>query len=130
MRVSVFGVGYEGCVTAACLAREGREVVGVDTDAFKMCGIDDDRAPFFEPGLSELVGEMVAAGRLRATVDHADAVHSGDVALICVGPPTSSDGSTRLDYLRQVFTSIAKQLHRKDDYFVVCPTEYSPADGF
>jgi GDP-mannose 6-dehydrogenase len=119
MRVGVFGVGYVGCVTAACLAREGHEVIGVDTDAFKVSAINEGRAPFFEPGLSELVGEMVAAGRLRATVDHADAVHSSDVALICVGTPTSSDGSTRLDYLRQVFTSIAKQLHRKDDYFVV-----------
>jgi GDP-mannose 6-dehydrogenase len=119
MRVSVFGVGYVGCVTAACLAREGHQVIGVDTDAFKVTAINEGRAPFFEPGLGELVAEMVAAGRLRATVDHADAVQSSDVALICVGTPTKSDGSTRLDYLRQVFTSIAKQLQDKDDYFVV-----------
>lgn len=119
MRVSVFGVGYVGCVSAACLAREGHEVIGVDVDAFKVRAINEGRAPFFEPGLSELVGEMVAAGRLRATVDHADAVHSSDVALICVGTPTRSDGSTRLDYLLQVFTSVAKQLRTKDEYFVV-----------
>jgi GDP-mannose 6-dehydrogenase len=108
-----------GCVSAACLAREGHEVIGVDVDAFKVRAINEGRAPFFEPGLSELVGEMVAAGRLRATVDHADAVHSSDVALICVGTPTRSDGSTRLDYLLQVFTSVAKQLRTKDEYFVV-----------
>lgn len=119
MRVSVFGVGYVGCVTAACLAREGHEVVGVDPDAFKVSAINEGRAPFFEPGLSELVGEMVAAGRLRATVDDADAVQSSDVALVCVGTPTRSDGSTRLDYLRQVFTGIAEELHRKNEYFVV-----------
>lgn len=119
MRVSVFGVGYVGCVTAACLAREGHDVIGVDTDAYKVSAINEGRAPFFEPGLSELVGEMVSAGRLRATVDHADAVHSSDVALICVGTPTRSDGSTRLDALRQVFTSIAKQLRAKDEYFVL-----------
>ena len=119
MRVSVFGVGYVGCVSAACLAREGHEVIGVDVDAFKVRAINEGRAPFFEPGLSELVGEMVAAGRLRATVDHADAVHGTDVALICVGTPTRSDGSTRLDYLLQVFTSVAKQLRTKDEYFVV-----------
>jgi GDP-mannose 6-dehydrogenase len=119
MRVSVFGVGYVGCVTAACLAREGHQVIGVDTDAYKVSAINEGRAPFFEPGLSELVGEMVAAGRLRATADHADAVHNSDIALICVGTPTRSDGSTRLDFLRQVFISIAEQLQRKDEYFVV-----------
>jgi GDP-mannose 6-dehydrogenase len=119
MRVSVFGVGYVGCVTAACLAREGHHVIGVDTDAFKVTAINEGRAPFFEPGLGELVAEMVAAGRLRATVDHADAVQNSDVALICVGTPTKSDGSTRVDYLRQVFASIAKQLQNKVDYFVV-----------
>src|SRR5580693_8149648 len=119
MRVSVFGVGYVGCVTAACLAREGHQVIGVDTDAFKVTAINEGRAPFFEPGLGELVAEMVAAGRLRATVDHADAVQKTDLALICVGTPTKADGSTRLDYLRQVFMSIAKQVQNKADYFVV-----------
>jgi len=119
MRVSVFGVGYVGCVTAACLAREGHNVIGVDTDSFKVSAINEGRAPFFEPGLGDLVGEMVTAGRLRATVDHADAVRNCDVALVCVGTPTKSDGSTRLDYLRQVFASIAQQLQNKDDYFVV-----------
>jgi GDP-mannose 6-dehydrogenase len=119
MKVSVFGVGYVGCVTAACLAREGHDVVGVDVDAFKVRAINEGRSPFFEPGLSQLVGEMVAAGKLRATVDHAEAILGTDVALICVGTPTRSDGSTRLDYLLQVFSSIAEQLRRKDEYFVV-----------
>ena len=76
-----------GCVTAACLAREGHEVIGVDTDNFKVSAINEGLAPFFEPGLGDLVGEMVAAGRLRATVDHADAVHSSDVALNLCGNP-------------------------------------------
>jgi len=101
------------------LAREGHEVIGVDVDPFKVRAINEGRAPFFEPGLSALVDEMVAAGRLRATGDHADAVHSSDIALICVGTPTRSDGSIRLDYLRQVFISVAKQLREKNGYFVV-----------
>ncbi len=119
MRVSVFGVGYVGCVTAACLAREGHDVIGVDVDAFKVKAINQGRSPFFEPGLTELIGEMVAAGKLRATVDDAEAVHNSDVALVCVGTPTKSDGSTRLDYLQQVFSNIAKQLRTKSGYFVV-----------
>jgi GDP-mannose 6-dehydrogenase len=119
MRVSVFGVGYVGCVTAACLAREGHQVIGVDVDAFKVQAINEGRSPFYEPGLGDLVREMVAAGRLRATVDHGEAVENSDLALICVGTPTKSDGSTRLDYLLQVFASVAKQLRHKNQYFVV-----------
>jgi len=91
MRVSVFGVGYVGCVSAACLAREGHQVIGVDVDAFKVKSINDGRSPFFEPGLEELVRDMVSTGRLRATVDHSDAVSNSDMALICVGTPTNPD---------------------------------------
>ncbi len=119
MRISVFGVGYVGCVTAACLAREGHEVIGTDVDPFKVEALNSGRAPFFEPGLTELVGEMVAAGRLSATADHAYAVQNSDIALVCVGTPTNSNGSIRLDYLQHVFTSIAKELRKKDDYYVV-----------
>jgi GDP-mannose 6-dehydrogenase len=119
MKVSVFGVGYVGCVTAACLAREGHEVVGVDVDPFKVKILNEGKAPFFEPGLSELVAEVVAARRLRGTVDHADAVCNSDVALVCVGTPTNSNGSIRMDYLRHVFTSIAKELRQRRDYYVV-----------
>jgi hypothetical protein len=119
MRVSVFGVGYVGCVTAACLAREGHCVIGVDVDPFKVQSINEGRSPFFEPGLDELVCDMVTSGRLRATVDHADAVRNSDIALICVGTPTNSNGSIRLEYLRHVFTSIAKELRESADYYVV-----------
>ena len=119
MRVSVFGVGYVGCVTAACLAQEGHEVIGVDVDPFKVESITEGRSPFFEPGLDELIGEMVQRGRLRATTDHRDAIESSDIALICVGTPTNSDGSVRLDYLRHVVTGIARELQTLDRYFVI-----------
>jgi GDP-mannose 6-dehydrogenase len=119
MRVSVFGVGYVGCVSAACLAREGHEVMGVDVDPFKVSAINGGQAPFREPGLNELVAEMVLAGRLHATTDHSAAVHNSDVALICVGTPPTSNGSIRLDYLTHVFAGIGKELRNKSDYFVV-----------
>lgn len=119
MKISVFGVGYVGCVSAACLARAGHEVIGADVDPFKVTAINEGRAPFFEPGLSELIREMVAAGRLRATTDQADAVHNSDVALICVGTPTKSNGSIRLDYLRKVFVDIGAELKAKNSHFVV-----------
>lgn len=119
MRVSVFGVGYVGCVTAACLARDGHDVIGVDVDPAKIHAINQGTAPFFEPGLEQLIGQMVSAGRLRATVDHGEAIAATDIALICVGTPTKHDGSTRLDHLIQVFTSIGRELKKKDSYFVV-----------
>jgi GDP-mannose 6-dehydrogenase len=119
MRVSVFGVGYVGCVTAACLAKEGHQVIGVDVDPFKVLSLNEGRAPFFEPGLSELVASMVAQGRLRATLDHAEAVQNSEVALVCVGTPTNSNGSIRMEYLKNVFASIGDELQRKKEYFVV-----------
>jgi GDP-mannose 6-dehydrogenase len=119
MKVSVFGLGYVGCVTAACLARLGHQVIGVDVDPIKILALNEGRAPFFEPGLSELVAQEVAEGRLRATIDQADAVRNSDIALVCVGTPTNSNGSIRLDYLKHVFTSINYELQYKKDYFVV-----------
>lgn len=119
MRVSVFGVGYVGCVTAACLAGEGHDVIGVDVDPLKIQALQEGRAPFFEPGLDELVTKMVAAGRLRATVDQMEAVRNSDIALICVGTPSQANGSIRLEFLKRVFTDLGNALRDKDDYFVV-----------
>lgn len=119
MKVSVFGIGYVGCVTAACLAREGHDVIGVDVDPIKVRALNEGRAPFFEPGLGDLVARVKAEGRLRATTDHADAVRNSDIALICVGTPTNSNGSTRMDFLKHVFARIAEELRFKEDYFVI-----------
>ena len=119
MRVSIFGTGYVGCVTAACLAREGHIVTGVDVDPFKVNCINEGRSPFFEPGLEQLVQEMVEVGRLRATTDHADSVQNSDLCLVCVGTPTRPNGSTRLDFVRNAFMDIAKALRGMDRYYVV-----------
>jgi GDP-mannose 6-dehydrogenase len=108
-----------GCVTAACLAREGHEVIGVDVDPFKVKAINEGRSPFFEPGLDTVLHDMVAAGRLRATDDHVDAVRNSDVALICVGTPSNSAGTTRLDYLRHVLMSVAEEIRQLNRYYVV-----------
>src|SRR5947208_10834527 len=83
-QIAVLGLGYVGCVTAACLAHIGHRVIGVDRDPFKVESVLAGRAPFFEPGLEDLVRACVQAGRLSATVSLSDALKDADVALICV----------------------------------------------
>jgi GDP-mannose 6-dehydrogenase len=92
MRVSVFGLGYVGCVTASCLARAGHSVVGVDVNEQKVDMINDARSPIVEPGLGDLLVEVVRAGRLRATLSAREAIDASDVALVCVGTPSRSNG--------------------------------------
>src|SRR5512138_1260747 len=92
-RVAVIGLGYVGCVSAACLAELGNRVVGVDRDAHKVASVLDGRAPFFEPGLEELVRSNTAAGRLSATTELGDALEEADIALVCVGTPSERNGN-------------------------------------
>ena len=106
-QIAVLGLGYVGCVTAACLAHVGHRVVGVDRDQFKVDTVRDGRAPFFEPGLEPLVRDAVAAGRLTASVSLPEALAGADIALICVGTPSEKNGNLGLDQLRRVSQEIA-----------------------
>lgn len=119
MKVSVLGLGYVGCVTAACLARDGHSVVGVDVSPDKVGAINAGRAPFFEPGLDELTRAAVAAGHLRASTSAREAVHSTDIGLVCVGTPSLSDGAQNLDYVRRVCQEIGEALHDRKEFFTV-----------
>jgi len=96
MKVAVFGLGYVGTVTAACLASNGHEVWGVDPEDRKVKAINKGRSPVVEPGLADLVAGAVAGGTLHATTSPADALASADLSLVCVGTPSSPHGSTDL----------------------------------
>ncbi len=113
MRVSVFGLGYVGCVSAACLAKEGHDVVGVDVNPTKVEIINWGRSPIVEAGMSELIEEMVGAGRLRATTNTAEAVEASEVSLICVGTPSNPNGSLDLTYVKRVCENIGDALKEK-----------------
>ncbi|MBV8674551.1 MAG: nucleotide sugar dehydrogenase [Acidobacteriaceae bacterium] len=119
MKVSVFGLGYVGCVSAACLAQDGHEVVGVDVDARKVSSIANGLAPFFEPGLEQLLAEPRDSGRLRATTDDVEAIRTTDAALICVGTPSERTGEIKLDALRGVLTSVGAAIRNRSTPFVV-----------
>ena len=105
--IAVLGLGYVGCVSAAALARLGHRVTGVDTDEFKVAQVRGGRAPFYEPGLAEMVGAEVAAGRLSATTRLAEGLREADVALICVGTPSERNGNLGLDQLNRIACEIA-----------------------
>ena len=119
MRLSVFGLGYVGCVSAACFAREGHEVLGVDVNQTKVDIINGGKSPIVEAGVGELIGEMVAGGKLRATTDSAEAVEASEISLICVGTPSNSNGSLDLAYVKRVCQEIGGALERKRERHTV-----------
>jgi len=119
MNVSVFGLGYVGCVSAASFAADGHTVVGVDINGDKVAAVNSGHSPIVEPGLSDLLAEGVRGGRLRATTDTADAVMSSDVSLLSVGTPSRKNGSLDLTYLERVAEEVGRALRNKNGYHVV-----------
>jgi len=107
MKVSIFGLGYVGAVTAGCLTREGHTVVGVDVQAEKVVSLAAGVSPIVEPGLGEMLADAAKNGLLSATQNHTDAVAATDVSLVCVGTPSAESGELNLQYVRQVVGQIA-----------------------
>jgi GDP-mannose 6-dehydrogenase len=110
MKVAVFGLGYVGTVTAACLASQGHDVWGVEVDAAKVGEVRAGRSPVAEPGLAELIARAVAGGSLHATMSCLDALDRAEVSLVCVGTPSAAGGATDLSYLRRSVNDIAGAL--------------------
>ncbi len=110
MKVAVFGLGYVGSVTAAVLASNGHEVWGVDVDPAKIAIVSEGRSPVVEPKLERLLGDAVAAGNLRATIDLEAALDGAELSLVCVGTPSSPTGGTDLRYVLRVVGGIADTL--------------------
>ena len=113
MKISIFGIGYVGCVSAACLARAGHEVMGVDVNPTKVEIINSGASPIVEPGINELIADVVKAGKLSATSDTARAVNATDISLICVGTPSKPNGSLDLGHVQRVCEQIGAVLATK-----------------
>jgi GDP-mannose 6-dehydrogenase len=120
MRISIFGLGYVGAVTGACMAKEGHQVIGVDPDPHKRDLISAGKSPIVEEGLDELMAEGVSSGRLRVSDDAIEGVAESDISLICVGTPSNPNGSLRLDYVERVSEQIGEAIKRKGAYHSVC----------
>jgi len=119
VKITIFGLGYVGMVSAACLARDGHQVLGVDPAASKTDLLRKGISPIVETGLETLIADAVNKGRLHATDRHEDGVGHAEVMFICVGTPGQSDGSLDLTYVRRVCEQVGSALARVDAYKVV-----------
>src|SRR6266404_1306256 len=108
MRVSVFGLGYVGSVTAACLAKSGHEVVGVDINPEKVALVNAATPPVVEPGLADLLAMVVGTGRLRATTSSDEAIAASEMSLICVGTPSRTNGALDIDAIARTAERIGE----------------------
>jgi GDP-mannose 6-dehydrogenase len=118
-RISVFGIGYVGAVSAACLADDGNIVVAVDNLQAKADCINGGKSPIIEAGLDEIIEKSVANGSLRATTDIADAMANTDMSFICVGTPSAPDGSLGTGYIETVCKEIGIALAKKKAFHSV-----------
>jgi GDP-mannose 6-dehydrogenase len=119
MKLSIFGLGYVGCVSAACFAERGHEVIGVDVNELKVELINQGCSPVVEPGLQEMIAAAVEAGRLRATADAAAAVEASDVSMVAVGTPGNQNGSLDLSYIKRACRQIGEAVEHKRRYHIV-----------
>jgi len=119
MNISIFGLGYVGCVSGACLARNGHKVIGVDINQTKVDIINTGRSPVVEKDIDGIIEEVVCAHKLVATKDFTEAVRNSDISMICVGTPSNDNGSLNLSHVRSACAEIGAGLRKKDDYHVV-----------
>lgn len=119
MRISIFGLGYVGSVTAACLARLGHEVIGVEPNPVKVEMLNRGQSPIVEEGLEDLLKECIGNGRFKATADWSAAVNNTEMAFVCVGTPSLSNGNIDMRYVRRSAEHIGAALKDKSDYFRV-----------
>src|SRR5262245_61361439 len=119
MNISIFGLGYVGCVSGACFAEMGHQVIGVEPNVAKANLINDAKNPIVENGLDERIEKAVRNGHLRATDDWRKAVRTTELAIVCVGTPSNSNGNIDLRYVRRVCEQIGQALMSRIGYFTV-----------
>ena len=115
MNISIFGLGYVGCVSLGCLAQNGHSVVGVDVNPIKVGQINSGRATIVEKDIDTIIAEQHRQGRIRATTDFREAILSTDLSIIAVGTPTTAQGHLNLSYILNVAEHFGEVLREKAD---------------
>jgi GDP-mannose 6-dehydrogenase len=119
MKISIFGLGYVGAVSAGCLASDGHEIIGVDPNQTKVDLINQGISPIIEKDIGEMIAKAVQGGRLRATVSVEEAVIGSDLSLVCVGTPSQLNGNLDLSYVRRVCEEIGAAMRKKPGFHVI-----------
>jgi len=119
LKVSIFGLGYVGTVSAGCLANEGHEVIGVDRVPTKIDLINKGQSPIIEADIGEIIAATVQTGRLRATEDHALAVRQTELSFVCVGTPSLGNGNLDLAHMKRACEQIGQALKAKTAWHTV-----------
>ena len=117
MRINILGLGYVGCVSAACLAKRKHNVCGIDIDQVKVDIINSGKSPIVEDGLNELISETVASSNLKAMIS--GQIPEADISIICVGTPSNENGSLDLKYLVKVAEQIGEFLAQTKSYHLI-----------
>jgi GDP-mannose 6-dehydrogenase len=118
-RISIFGLGYVGAVSLACLARDGHQVIGCDIDPIKLDLIRSRKSPILEEGIQELMRDVVDSGRVKVTNDAAQAVNESEVSFICVGTPSAANGSQDLGAILRLAEQIGAALKTKRQFHTI-----------
>ena len=119
MKISVFGLGYVGAVSAACFAKDGHAVTGVDPVDVKVEMINKGESPIIEKEIGEIIKAAVDRGRLKAVKDAARGVQDSEISLVCVGTPSQANGNLDTSFVSRVCRNIGEALAKKDDFHVV-----------
>jgi len=119
MKISIFGLGYVGCVSLGCLAQNGHTIIGVDNNATKVHQINSGKPTIVEKDIDKIINEQFNKGNISATTNYKDAVQNTDVSIICVGTPSTKEGHLNLDYIFNVANQIGEVLIEKQEFQVV-----------
>jgi GDP-mannose 6-dehydrogenase len=119
LRISVFGLGYVGTISAGCLAQDGHQVLGVDPVAAKVDLIRRGQTPIIEAEIGDIIATMVNAGRIHATDDATEAIFATDLSFVCVGTPSQPNGNLDLRYIRRICEQIGQALQKKTERHTV-----------
>lgn len=117
--ISIFGLGYVGCVSIGCLAKNGYKVIGVDVVQHKVDLINQGKPTIIEKDIDTIIAEQHKAGRISATTDNIQAVKDTEVSIICVGTPSTGNGHLNLEYIYNTARGIGEALREKDGFHVV-----------
>jgi GDP-mannose 6-dehydrogenase len=119
MKISIFGLGYVGCVSLGCLAQNGHNIIGVDIESSKVDLINQGKPTIIEKDIDKIIAEQHSLGRIKASNDVNDAVHNSDLSIICVGTPSAPEGHLNLNYIFNIAKEIGTAIKEKEGFHVI-----------